>query len=762
MFQKIQKRSKALEYLSTASNVSVSYLPPKWYSKLPAQIKKMLKTSFAIDIDFSYEENVDLILGNVQEKKQISAQELISAIQGLESINKLSLNLTNNQEADSLSSLDFIFKLKSSPKTLHIHGERLVLNDQFRSFKNTEELSISGSDIAPSVFNSIQHMQSLKKLTLRTSTFISPKHFQHLLGLNKLEHLSLEDVFAKPEELSFLEGMTKLKFLSLGTPTKTLLREGRAEGQVLSKYYDLSDALQLITNKTQLESADVNIKLTKENLQKILKMKSVPIAYYDLPAKIDDSFIATFQDFLEKIPEKNNFLRMGLVDKVSLYNNSEVTDKSLKFLSKFPPTSIDFRGTSLKNISSLPFEKFNRIHFSKEVFSSSLITKLNNQEYEVLDFSNTDFNDEDLKQLLTQTLPRVIFLDNTKITDASLDLLMNFYEGHPKERIKVSFGDRNIPEKKRLKFLKRVHQWGMLQIFSSHLDRNISFPTWAVHTSKNVVHDRTGHLQNLEEFFPQLSTLSFTGKKITTKEWDNLTKIRLLYNVVLNSQQSGNAINESVILKKIHSLEINVPPDTPIHLTNQLESCRVHLPKGIDAKSIISFKNGSCEKLIIDGSGSFELNSLKHATGLKSLIIGPFIKLSGTFPKLESLEFLKTMGNLNTEVLESISNLTGLLKLICNCQKLNKEILSSWGKIIALNALDLSNAPLSSKDLIVLENFGSLEVLKLPINENINQEILTHLERIPTLYKLSILGTRITDKAISEKYEAPLIWDFLP
>ncbi|MCM8533311.1 MAG: hypothetical protein NE330_19235 [Lentisphaeraceae bacterium] len=762
LFQGIQKRSNALEHLSKASNVNVSHLPPKWYTKLPNQLQRFLKSSFPVDIDFSFEESVDLILGDKEEKESIDAQKLILIIKDLENINKLSLNLTNNTETESLTPLDFIFKSNLSPKVLHIHGERLILNDEYRNFTDTQELNISGSDIAPSIFKSIRHMNSIKKLTLRTSTFFGPLHLNFLEGLNNLEHLSLEDVFATPEQLSFLIAMKKLEFLNLGTPTKTLLREGNAEGQMLSKYYDLSNALSLITNKKFFKAADINIKLTEENIKAILTMNNIPIAYYDLPKEISDSFIILFQQFLEKIPKENNFLRMGLIDKLNLLNNSEVTDKSLSFLKKYPPSTIDFRGTTLKNVLSLPFDKFNRIHFSKEVFNSSLISKLNNQEYEVLDFSNTDFNDSDLKLLLSQTLPRVIFLDNTNITDASLDLFMDFYEDHPKERIKVSFGDREIPEKKRLAFLKRVHQWGMLQIFSSHLDKSISFPTWAVHTSKNVVHDRTGHLQNLDEFFPQLSTLTFTGKKITTKEWNELTKIRLLYNIVLNSTQSGKALNESRLLKKIHSLEINVPPDMPIQLNPQLESCRIHLPQNKNVDEIISFKNGSCEKLIIDGHGNFDLNSLKQATGLKSLIIGPFIKLTGTFPDLESLQFLKSMGELSSDTLQSISNLTGLTKLICNCQNLNKGILSSWRSIIALNALDLSNATLNSQDLVSLENFGSLEILKLPINENINEDILPYLENVPSLYKLSVLGTRIPDQAISEKYEAPLIWDFLP
>lgn len=759
IYQKMALRTQLIGELEATGNVTISNTSPKWISKVPYSIRAYLEKSFPFNINFNSSEDVDLF-GNETEKNNISLDDLLKIIKRLESVDELVLNMQDISD----EKLQYIDSLTEIPnvKSLRIFGNRLALKDDAKVSLNLKECYISAESISPSVLKCLTKSHDLKSLFLKALTPFTEKHLKHVQHLTNLESLLIESLKAKPESLQFLNKFENLSFLSLGPRVNSLQQSGNAERQSLAKFFDLSNQTNLINALPKLKKLEANILLTKENLKKLDKASNIPVAYYDLPSEIDDEYLRLFTAFLKKVPLENNYLKLGLIDKINTLNQSGVTDISLAFFKTNMPGTLDFRGCGIKTVIDMPLDKPSKIFFTPDTYSKEVIPLLKRKEYSILDFSDTNFDDQDLERLLNQTMPRVLLLENTKVTDKAIDMLMEIFDEHPKERIKVSFGERPIPESRRKLFLQRVHQWGMLQVFSSHLDKEISFPTWAVHTSKNIIHDQLNNLNDLDEYFPQLSSINLTGKPLIKEDWQGLIKLRLLHTLIISSKQHNSAIQDSQILEKVNTLEVNERPFEPITLSNSLETCRIILKNSNKLGDYINFRKSCPQKLIIDGSGSFDLSSLAHAENLKELTIGPNITLENTYPEISNLVYLKCMANMNGAVLQSISRLPKLEKLTGDFNELNGDILKSLNSLQKLRALDLSLTSLSANDLKELTKFEQLSVLSLPQNEDIDSSILKLLSQLPGLNKLSILGTSIPSKSIIEKYETPLIWDYLP
>ena len=759
IYQKMTLRAQLITELESAGNVSISNTPPKWISKVPYRIRNYMEKSFPLNIDFNSLENVDLFNSST-EKKSLSLEDFLGIIKRLESIEELILNIQGISE-EKLQYLDHIVNIKHV-KRLRVFGDRLILKENTEISLDLEECYIAGESISPSVLKCLAQSHNLKKLTLKALTPLNEKHLKYLHHLENLEELMIQSLKARSESLQFLGKFKNLRFLSLGPQINVLQQTGNTENQSLAKYFDLSREIGLINSLPKLKKLEANILLSEDNLKEFQNSPNVPVAYYDLPSKIDDDYLNLFGKFLKKISVDSNYLKVGLIDKMTTKNQQGITDHSLNFFKLHMPGTLDFRGCNLMSATDLQLDKPSKIFFTADTYSKKVIPLLTCKEYSILDFSHTSFDDEDLAKLLKQTVPRVLLLENTKVSDKAIDMLMEVFDEHPKERIKVSFGERPLPENRRTVFLQRVHQWGMLQVFSSHLDKKISFPTWAVHTSKNIVHDQHNTLNELENYFPQLNSIKLTGKPLTLNDWQGLLKLRLLHTVVLDSAQHNSVMQKSGILDKINTLQINEKPLEPIMLPNSLESCRIILKKSNNLRDYINLKDSCSQKLIVDGQGSFDLSLLTNADNLQELTIGPYVTLKDTFPKIPNLAYFKCMASMNESVLHSISKISRLKVLAGDFTDLNGDILKNLTSLKELRALDLSSTFLSSKDLKPLSKFEQLSVLSLPQNEDIDSSILELLSQLPSLSKLSINGTSIPSQSVIEKYETPLIWDYLP
>jgi hypothetical protein len=751
----MKQRSQLIKNLSSYNNVIISYSPPTWVTYLPNFLVKPLQESFPINIDINSESSVNLFADDSKEASIVSFELLTQKLAMIDKLQSLTITLPIDQNSDSLLYIDALLSLKNL-QSLDITADRLSLIKKIPPSANLKHLSIHANAISASLVQSLTHCQNLESLSLISGTPLREAHLQGIGQLKKINKLILNDLQCAPQTLSSIFKLPQLTYLDLGTPTRSLLQQ--RQQQNINKYFDLSQHVEFITNAPKLETLNANILLTEDNLKKLSRLPQIPRAYYDLPKSINDEYLIHFEIFLSKISNKDPYFRQGLIDKVIIGGQKAITQKSKNFLQKFSPKSIDFKGTSFSGIDQISFENVSEIYFSKEVFTSNVINQLTNPEYNILDFSNTQFNDDDLKLLLQKTKVRTLLLHNTKISEDAIDTLMTLYKKHQKDKLKVSFGSWDIPPLKKNKFLERVHQWGMLSVYSSHLDPAINFPTWASHTSKYVIHDRPGFLINLELYFPQVRTLNLRGNKLSLLEWRGLKKLSRLSSLSLNSKQNGAAIGLSGILQNLNFLEINSPPESPIEIGPHLETCQVFLDKGHSLKDVLSFKKGSPKKIHVSGYGKLDLSMFQDVSSLEELSIGPNIKITNIFPKITNLAMLTCRSPLSSSALTSIGNLPALENFNGNCQNLSGENIRSWRHCQQLISLDLSSANLGDNDLDELKNLKALEALKLPATERVTITLLPLLKDLANLKKLGINGTAIPSKAISDQYENLPLW----
>ena len=366
-------------------------------------IGKFLYRSFPVNIDYNSSENVELFNTSSQ-KKDIPWKEFLTTVKELEKIEELVLNLQEVSSDETLFFIDELLDLKQVQK-LKIFGNRLALKNKTKTSLSLQECYIAAENIAPSVLACLSKSQSMKELLLKSLTPMRSDHLTYLHSFTKLESLMIENLQAKPKDLDFIEKFRELNFLSISTPDRSIMQKVNTQGQSLAQYFDISQNLTALTSMSKLSTLEANILLSKDNLRTLMTFTKIPISYYDLPKTIDDEYLKLFGAFLSKIGTDEEFLKLGLIDKIKTANQLGISDKSLLYFQTYCPATLDLRGTSLLQVAKLPLNIPIRIYFFAKNLLKGNTSKLTREEYEILDFSGTSFDDQDLKKLLNQTMP---------------------------------------------------------------------------------------------------------------------------------------------------------------------------------------------------------------------------------------------------------------------------------------------------------------------------------------------------------------------
>ena len=755
----LKKKSYALQALSKASNLTLTQLTPKWTKYLPAFAIEYLKPTFPVSATFSLEEAVSIIEDpEEKEKKAIPLNEASRLLNDLGNVVTFSADCSRHPEVGSVEIIDPILRI-SSLKELKIIGNRLIIREE-HDLSRLTQFTVECSDISESIFFMLSECTKLEVLQIRSKAFMTAKNLVHLKGLTRLKTLELDSIKCAEESLSFLKNMKRLETLNLSSYKEQIINSWGEGGIKLPGGFKIDKSLSFLTNCKKLNKVGAIIELNRENLQILNSAKLYPTAYYRFPQKLDDKLLASLGQFLSNFKADKDFVVKGMMNYLNLEGQKGVTDASIPFLAKFKPALLDLRGTSITKLRDLPLDTCSSFWLPANSNISEAVPAITAKDYDLIDIRGSKITDFELAKIFKQSRPKVFYMDGNNLTEKTIDNAMVYFNEKPKAISKISLGDWDIPEKRRLEFLDRVHQWGMSVVYSSHLTPDLILQNWHLHKTKTVDHDRVGNLVEMEKIFPSLKTLVLRGLPLSQKEWAGFHKLKDFDSLYLESPQNGQAINESRILEKIENFDIKNSMLNPLQLTNNIRKCRVFLKDGEPLKNLIDLSEGSPENLVIDGHGEINLEIFSKAKNLKSLTIGPDVKVTGIMHNLEKLESFKCLSIMDHESLDSISNLSEVKILLINCELLNAQIFSGWKSLGKLEVLDLSAAPLTNSDLTVVNNFPKLRVLNLPAHQGISKEVINILEKNKDLYKLNVIGTSIYPEDMGDRYSLPGHWDY--
>ena len=755
----LKKKSAALAILEKASNLTMTQTRPKWVKYLPQVVIKYLEPTFPVQADYTLEEAISVLNEpEVKDKKTLSLTETCNLLKDLSNIAVLNVDCSRQPEIDHVEYIDSLLEI-SSLKEVKIIGDRLKIRDP-HSLTKLRKFSIECTDISESIFEIISQNKYLEKLMIRTKAFISGENLQKLSSLTYMKTLDLDGLKCSEEDLSFVKNMSQLETINLTSYKEQIINSWGEGGLKLPGGFHVEKALRFFENNKNISKIGAIIKLTPENLNLLIKSNLYPTAYYRFPKKIDDDYLINLGAFLGKFKADQKSVVKGLMKILSLNGQKEVTDLSIPFLKKFKPAYLDLRGTSINKVRDLPLDSCSSFWLPENSNITEAIPNITNKDYDIIDIRGSKINDFDLAQILKQARPKTFYMDGSGLTGKSIDNVMDYFNERPKGISKVSFGNWQVPDKRRLEFLDRVHQWGMSVVYSSHLTPDLILQNWHLHKTKIIDHDRQGNLKDLHEIFPNVKTLVLRGLPLSETEWSSLKQLKNFDSLYLDSSHDGVALNKSKILEKVENFDIKNSMSSPVKLLNNIAKCRVFLKQGEHLKDMIDLSEGAPENLVIDGNGLIDFAIFKGAKNLKFLTIGPDIEVKGNVEDLGSLQSLKCLSTFSLETLQSIPNLKSIKMLLLNCEKLDSETFSKWTGLDELQVLDLSAASLEEKDLVNLKNFKALRVLNLPSHEKITAGAIKYLEGNSSLQKLNIIGTSIIPKDLDGKYSMPGHWDF--
>ena len=756
----LKNKSSALAVLNKASNLTMTQSRPGWVKYLPNAVIRYLEPTFPIQIDYTLEDSISILDEPVdKEKKSISLNEACKYLQALGNVAVLNVDCSRQPQIDHVEYIDSLLEI-SSLKEIKIIGDRLKIRGTYK-LKKLRKFSVECTDISGAVFDAISHSKYLETLMVRTKAFISKENVSKLSSLKYLKTLDLDGLKCSEEDLAFLENLTSLETLNL-TSYKDQIISSWGEGNLkLPGGFKLNSAIRFLKNHKQLKKVGAIIKLTPENLEKLNTNRIYPTAYYRYPEVIDDNYLEELGRFMQEFNAEQDSLVKGMVRFLNLNGQSGVTDKSIPFLKKYKPPVLDLRGTSITKMRDLPLDTCTSFWLPRGSNIKEALPNITNEDYDIIDIRGSKITDFELAQIYKQVRPKIFYMDGVHLTSKSIDNSMDYFNERPKGISKISFGSWEIPPKRRLEFLDRVHQWGMSVVYSSHLTPELILLNWHLHKTKTIDHDKIGNLKGLEKIFPSLKTLVLRGLPLTSEEWTSLHKLKSFDSLYLESPHDGEAINKSKILEKIENFDIKNSMNSPVKLTSNIQRCRVFMNAGDELKNIIDLSEGCPENLTIDGKGKVDFSVFSGAKNLKSLTLGPDLEITGTFHGLDSLLSLKCLSNVSLETLASVPELKRIKMLLLNCEKLDSETFANWKNAGSIEVLDLSASDLNEEDLKNLQNFPALRVLNLPSHEGITKNIIPGLiKNNPELFKLNIIGTSIVPEDLEDKYSLPGHWDF--
>ena len=755
----LKKKSYALQALSKASNLTLTQITPKWTKYLPAFAVEYLKPTFPVSASFTLEEAISIIEDPEENKKKaILLSEASRLLNELGNVVALTADCSRHPEIGSVENIDPILRI-SSLKEIKVTGNRLIIRED-HDLSRLVQLTVECSDISESIFMMISKCAKLEVLQIRSKAYMTAKNLDHLKKLNRLKTLELDSIKCSEENLSFLTNMKRLETLNLSSYKEQIINSWGEGGIKLPGGFKIDKSLRFLTNCKKLDKVGAIIELNRENLQILNSAKLYPTAYYRFPKKMDDKLLVSLGQFLSNFKADKDFVVKGMMNYLNLKDQKGITDASIPFLAKFKPALLDLRGTSITKLRDLPLDTCSSFWLPVNSNISEAVPVITAKDYDLIDIRGSKVTDFELAKIFKQSRPKVFYMDGVNLTEKTIDNAMVYFNEKPKAISKISLGDWDIPEKRRLEFLDRVHQWGMSVVYSSHLTPDLILQNWHLHKTKTVDHDRVGNLVELEKIFPSLKTLVLRGLPLSQNEWTGFHKLEDFDSLYLESPQNGQAINMSKILEKIENFDIKNSMLSPLLLTNNIRKCRVFLKDGEPLKNLIDLSKGAPENLVIDGQGVIDLEIFNKADNLKYLTIGPDIEVSGKITNLENLESFKCLSSMSPESLESISSLKGVKILLINCELLDAQIFSKWNSLDKLEVLDLSAAPLSNSDLKVVNSFPKLRVLNLPAHQGISKEVISILKQNKDLYKLNVIGTSIYPEDMGDKYSLPGHWDY--
>ena len=755
----LKKKSAALAILEKASNLTMTQTKPRWVKYLPNVVVKYLEPTFPIQADYTLEDTLSILEEPVKkDKRALSLTETCNLLKELSNIAILNVDCSRQPEIDHVEYIDSLLEIRSL-KEVKIIGDRLKIAHP-HSLTKLRKFSIECTDISESIFEIISHNKNLEKLMIRTKAFITGENLSKLSSLSYMKTLDLDGLKCSEEDLAFVKGMTRLETINLTSYKEQIINSWGEGGLKLPGGFHVEKALRFFGKHKNISKIGAIIKLTPENLKLLIQNDLYPTAYYRFPEKINDDYLINLGDFLSKFKAAQEPVVKGLMKILDLNGQKEVTDLSIPFLKKFKPAHLDLRGTSITKVRDLPLDSSSSFWLPKNSNVSEAIPNITNKDYDIIDIRGSKINDFDLAQIFKQARPKIFYMDGQGLTEKSIDNVMDYFNERPKGISKISFGNWQVPDSRRLEFLDRVHQWGMSVVYSSHLTPDLILQNWHIHKTKIIDHDREGNLKDMHKIFPKVKTLVLRGLPLSEKEWSSLHQLTDFDSLYLESPHDGEALNKSKILQKVENFDIKNSMHSPVKLTDNIAKCRVFLKTGENLKDMIDLSEGAPENLVVDGKGKIDFSVFKGAKNLKFLTIGPDIEVSGEIEELEALESLKCLSSFSKETLDSIPNLKKIKMLLLNCEKLDSETFSSWNGLDDLQVLDLSAANLQEKDLENLKNFKSLRVLNLPSHEEITAGTIKFLEHNKKLQKLNIIGTSIVPKDLDDKYSMPGHWDF--
>ena len=755
----VKKKSAALAALRTASNLTLTQTPPKWIRYIPKFAVSYLEPTFSVQADFTLEDAVSILdIPEDKNKKAISLNESCRLLNDLGNVEVLNVDCSRQPEIDHVEYIDSLLEIDSL-REISIIGDRLKLK-KVHTLPKLRKFSLECTDVSSAVFQSISNSSKLERLIVRTKAFINEDCLTHFKNFKALKTLDLDGLKCSEEALSFIENMKSLETLNLSSFKQQIVSSWGEGGLKLPGSFKLNKSLSYLKNNAQIAKIGAIVVLDRENLSFLNKHKLHPTAYYQFPKVIDDAYLLSLGEFLSRFNAAQDSVVSGIIKNLELYGQKNVSDKSIPFLKKFKPPYLDLRGTSITKMRDLPLDTAMSFRLPENSNISEAIPNITNKEYDTIDLRGSKITDFDLAKILKQVRPKIFYMDGENLTEKSIDNAMDYFNERPKGISKISFGNWDIPQKRRLEFLDRVHQWGMAVVYSSHLTPDLILLNWHLHKSKTVIHDRRGNLNSLDKIFPNLKTLVLRGLPLSEDEWSSLHRLKNFDSLYIESPHDGQAMNKSKILTKIENFDIKGSMLSAVKLTDNIEKCRVILQNGEKLENVIDLSSGSPDSLVIDGDGSLNFNIFKDAKNLKSLSIGPEIQIHGEISGLEQLESLKCLSRVSKETLNSASSLKKIKLLLLNCELLDSETFSKWTGLSSLEVLDLAASDLKLKDLRPLQAFKKLKVLNLPAHEGITADVLALLQENKVLYKLNIFGTSIVPKDLDNRYSMPGHWDF--
>jgi len=755
----VKKKASALNALRKASNLTLTQYAPKWIRYIPKFAVNYLEPTFSIQADYTLEDAISILdIPEDKDKQAITLNEVCRLLKDLGNVEVLNVDFSRQPEIDHVEYIDSLLEIKSLSE-IKIIGDRLKIKKQ-HSLSNLRKFSLECTDVSGSIFKAISSSKQLEFLLVRTKAFITGENLSHLKGLTQMKYLDLDGLKCKEEELSIIADMNILETLNLTTYKQQIISSWGEGGLKLPGGFKINKSLAFLQNNSKIKKIGAIVNLSQENLDFLNKHKLHPTAYYRFPKLIDDAYLKTLGDFLSRFKADQDSVVKGMMRNLQLKGQKNVTDKSIPFLKKFKPSLLDLRGTGITKMRDLPLDTCTSFCLPANSNISEAIPNITNKEYDTIDIRGSKISDFDLAKIFKQVRPKTFYMDGKNLTAKSIDNAMDYFNERPKGISKISFGDWDIPPKRRLEFLDRVHQWGMSVVYSSHLTPDLILLNWHLHKSKTVIHDRVGNLTELNKIFPNLKTLVLRGLPLSEKEWASLHKLPAFDSLYIESPHDGKAMNRSNVLSKVENFDIKGSMLSPVKLLNNISKCRVILQNGEDLKDIIDLSEGAPENLVIDGNGTLDFSLFKGASNLKSLSIGPEIEIKGKIEGLDQLISLKCLSSASPETLSSAANLKKVRLLLINCENLDAEIFKKWSEITSIEILDLSASKLTEKDLIPIKALKSLRVLNLPAHESIAAGVLETIKENKDLYKLNIFGTSIVPDDFGDRYSMPGHWDF--